>query len=104
MNNEERDLISKFVARVGGQGQGGFGSVPNTQPALPAIDPEADQFIGQQFQQYPEPSLTCKKSKLYPVQHKGIIINFAEEVNIADCHNQIIPTFRSFFWLGWSYA
>ncbi|MBS1004176.1 DUF2076 domain-containing protein [Acetobacter thailandicus] len=54
MNNEERDLISKFVARVGGQGQGGFGSVPNTQPALPAIDPEADQFIGQQFQQYPE--------------------------------------------------
>nr|WP_281641441.1 DUF2076 family protein [Acetobacter orientalis] len=54
MNNEERDLISKFVARVGGAQQGGFGSVPSTRPSLPPIDPEADQFIAQQFQQYPE--------------------------------------------------
>lgn len=54
MNNEERDLISKFVARVGGAAQGGFGSVPSTRPNLPAIDPEADNFIAQQFQQYPE--------------------------------------------------
>lgn len=54
MNNEERDLISKFVSRVGGAPQGGFGSVPSTRPNLPPIDPEADQLIAQQFQQYPE--------------------------------------------------
>ncbi|GAA4503694.1 DUF2076 domain-containing protein [Gluconacetobacter aggeris] len=54
MNTEERDLITKFVARVGGAPQGGFGSVPATTPNLPPIDPEADQYIGQMFQQYPE--------------------------------------------------
>ena len=59
MTNEERDLIAKFIARVGGapqQQQGGFlgGSVPTTQPQLPPVDREADQFIAQQFQQYPE--------------------------------------------------
>ncbi|ACI50367.1 putative periplasmic ligand-binding sensor protein [Gluconacetobacter diazotrophicus PA1 5] len=54
MNNEERDLITKFVARVGGAPQGGFGSVPATAPNLPPIDPEADNYIGQMFQQYPE--------------------------------------------------
>jgi uncharacterized protein len=54
MNTEERDLITKFVARVGGAPQGGFGSVPATAPNLPAIDPEADNYIGQMFQQYPE--------------------------------------------------
>ncbi|WP_342629113.1 DUF2076 domain-containing protein [Nguyenibacter vanlangensis] len=54
MNNEERDLITKFVARVGGAPQGGFGSVPATTPNLPPIDPQADQYIGQMFQQYPE--------------------------------------------------
>ena len=58
MTNEERDLIAKFIARVGGapQQQGGFlgGSVPATQPQLPPVDREADQFIAQQFQQYPE--------------------------------------------------
>lgn len=61
MTNEERDLISRFIARVGGAPQsGGFltggGSVPSTQaqPQLPPIDREADAFIGQQFQQFPE--------------------------------------------------
>lgn len=54
MNNEERDLISKFVARVSGAPQGGFGSVPSTRPNLPPIDPEADNFIAQEFQKYPE--------------------------------------------------
>lgn len=52
MNSEERDIISRFVARVGaGQtvpGQGG------QQVALPPIDPEADRFIEQNFQQYPQ--------------------------------------------------
>ena len=59
MTNEERDLIARFIARVGGQPQlqgGGFGSsVPaTTQTALPPIDPEADRFIAQNLAQYPE--------------------------------------------------
>ena len=55
MTNEERDLIEKFVARVGGAAAGGFNqSVPATQPGLPPIDPEADRFIAQQFQTHPE--------------------------------------------------
>ena len=54
MNNDERDLIEKFFARVSGAPQGGFASVPSTRPNLPPIDPEADQFIAQEFQKYPE--------------------------------------------------
>lgn len=60
MTNEERDLIANFIARVGGAaptgsflGSGG-GSVPQSQPALPPIDPAANAFIAQQFQQHPE--------------------------------------------------
>jgi hypothetical protein len=60
MTNEERDLIARFIGRVGGAPQtggfltGGGGSVPATQAAMPPIDREADSFIAQQFQQYPE--------------------------------------------------
>ena len=55
MTNEERELISQFVARVGGSTAGGFSrSVPSTQPGLPPIDPEADRFIAEQFQTHPE--------------------------------------------------
>lgn len=58
MTNEERDIIGKFIARVGGATQpSGFagGSVPATsQPALPPIDRDADAFIAQAFTQYPE--------------------------------------------------
>ena len=58
MTNEERDIITKFIARVGGASQPssfGSGSVPATaQPALPPIDREADAFIGQAFTQYPD--------------------------------------------------
>jgi len=59
MTNEERDIISKFIARVGGAplpGSSGFGgsSVPATQPALPPVDREADALIAQQMQRYPE--------------------------------------------------
>ena len=57
MTNEERQIISQFIARVGGAPQPAFGSsgsVPATQPALPPIDREADDFIGQAFTQNPE--------------------------------------------------
>ena len=55
MTNEERDLIARFMARVGGMGGGGFGSsVPATRPNLPPVDPEADRFIAEQMQTYPE--------------------------------------------------
>ncbi|AQS86088.1 MAG: DUF2076 domain-containing protein [Acetobacter aceti] len=54
MNNQERDLISKFIARVGGAPQTAAGSVPSTSPSLPPIDPEADSFIAENFQKYPE--------------------------------------------------
>ncbi len=62
MTNEERDIISQFIARVGGaqqqqQAQGAFaGSVPATTapPALPPVDPEADRLIRELFQKHPE--------------------------------------------------
>jgi hypothetical protein len=57
MTNEERDIISQFIARVsGGPASSGFasGSVPATQPALPPVDRDADALIAQLFQQYPE--------------------------------------------------
>src|ERR1700761_9644091 len=58
MTNEERDIISQFIARVGGAAPArstfGTGSVPATQPALPPIDRDADAFIAQSFNQYPE--------------------------------------------------
>ena len=55
MTNEERDLIERFVARVGGASAAGFSpTVPATQPGLSPIDPEADRYIAQQFQTHPE--------------------------------------------------
>jgi uncharacterized protein len=58
MTNEERDIITQFIARVGGAqaAQPSFGgSVPaTTTPALPPVDPEADRFIGDLFTRYPE--------------------------------------------------
>src|SRR3954447_24785731 len=58
MTNEERDLIARFIARVAGAPSGGFttgsGSVPQSQQPLPPIDREADAYIAQQFQQYPD--------------------------------------------------
>jgi uncharacterized protein len=60
MTNEERDIIANFMARVGGAaasqpGPWGGASVPATQAqALPPIDPEADRFIAEQFNRYPE--------------------------------------------------
>lgn len=66
MTNEERDLITQFVARVSGARAATqppsvwSGSVPATTPQqppappLPPVDPQADQHIHGLFQQYPE--------------------------------------------------
>lgn len=60
MTNEERDIIGNFVARISGAAAApsspwGGASVPaTTAPALPPVDREADQFIGEQFQRYPD--------------------------------------------------
>ena len=58
MTNEERELIERFIARVGGSPQASaFGSVPATTQQssnLPPLDPEADRTIRDNFQRYPE--------------------------------------------------
>ncbi len=59
MTNEERDLITRFIQRVGGApAAGGFagGSVPATTQAmpLPPIDREADTLLADLFARYPE--------------------------------------------------
>jgi uncharacterized protein len=60
MTNEERQIIANFIARVAGasappQTSWSGSSVPaTTGPALPPVDPEADAFIADQFNRYPE--------------------------------------------------
>ena len=59
MTNEERDIITNFIARVGGAAavqptQSGASVPATTTPALPPIDREADTLIGDLFNRYPE--------------------------------------------------
>jgi hypothetical protein len=66
MTNEERDIITSFIGRVGGAGQPAQGSGPQSsgpwggsvpatqQPALPPVDREADALIGEMFNRYPD--------------------------------------------------
>ena len=65
MTDDERRIISDYIARVSGAaaapvampwGGPGGGSVPATQarPPLPPVDPAADGLIAQLLQQYPE--------------------------------------------------
>ena len=81
MTNEERDLISRFIARVGGQPQGqggGFGaSVPATTQPLPPIDPEADRFIGDNLTRYPEAR--------YRITQMAVV----QEAALAEAQNRI---------------
>lgn len=81
MTNEERDLIERFIARVGGQpqAQGGFGaSVPATQQAaLPPIDPEADRFIGDNLTRYPQAR--------YRITQMAVV----QEAALAEAQNRI---------------
>ncbi|AQS86857.1 hypothetical protein AA101099_0706 [Neoasaia chiangmaiensis NBRC 101099] len=78
MNNEERDLISRFVARVGGAPSGGaFGSASQAPANLPPIDPEADRFIAENFQKYPEAR--------YRVTQMAVV----QEAALAEAQNRI---------------
>ncbi len=81
MTNEERDLIARFIARVGGQPQGqggGFGaSVPATTQPLPPIDPEADRFIGDNLTRYPEAR--------YRITQMAVV----QEAALAEAQNRI---------------
>jgi uncharacterized protein len=55
MTNEERDLITQFVGRVGGTAApAAGGSVPGTVAPLPPVDREADALIADLFSRYPE--------------------------------------------------
>ena len=75
MTNEERDIISQFITRVGGApATQGFapGSVPATQsPPLPPVDRDAGTLIGQMFQRYPE--APYRMTQLAFVQEQGLI-------------------------------
>ena len=80
MTNEERELIARFVQRASGGGQppSGFGaSVPATRPNLPPLDPEADRFIQQQFEQYPEAR--------YRITQMAVV----QEAALAEAQNRI---------------
>ncbi len=80
MTNEERELIARFVQRASGGGQGGSGfgsSVPATRPNLPPLDPEADRYIGQQFEQYPEAR--------YRITQMAVV----QEAALAEAQNRI---------------
>jgi len=63
MTEDERRIITEYIQRVAGAGQAASagaspwgGRTPSVQPApnLPPVDREADNMIGQLFQQYPE--------------------------------------------------
>ncbi len=54
MTNEERDIITRFIERVGGATSASAGSVPGAAPPLPPIDKEADALISDLFAKYPE--------------------------------------------------
>ena len=82
MTNEERDLITNFIARVGGGAQQGAspwgGSVPaTTQPALPPIDREADALIGELLTRYPE------------ARYRLTQLAFVQEHALVEAHNRM---------------
>ncbi|MCW3475996.1 DUF2076 domain-containing protein [Limobrevibacterium gyesilva] len=80
MTNEERDLITRFIQRVGGAPAGGFGgSVPGTAPTqpLPPVDRDADALIAELFSRYPE------------ARYRITQMAFMQEHALAEAQNQI---------------
>ena len=80
MTNEERDLITQFISRVGGPGaSGGFaGSVPSGGAAnLPPVDHDADALIADLFTRYPE------------ARYRITQVAFVQEHALANAQQQI---------------
>ena len=79
MTNEERDIISRFVARVGGSPQQGFGTpaAGGQAVALPPVDRDADTFIADQFSQHPE------------ARYRITQMAFVQEAALAEAQNRI---------------
>ena len=79
MTNEERELITGFIQRVGGApAASGFGgSVPATTPALPPIDRDADALIADLFTRFPEARYRLTQTA------------FVQEHALAEAQNQI---------------
>jgi hypothetical protein len=81
MTDEERDLITKFVQRVGGRpsASGGFaGSVPTAGgPPLPPVDQDADRLLADLFTRYPE------------ARYRITQLAFVQEHAVAAATNQI---------------
>jgi hypothetical protein len=78
MTPEERDIIGRFIARVGGaQASGLSGSVPATTTQLPPIDPEADRFIAAQFNAVPE------------ARYRLTQMAFVQEAALTEAQNRI---------------
>jgi hypothetical protein len=80
MTPQERDIIGRFIARVGGAAApaGIASSVPaTTTPALPPIDPEADRFIADQFAAVPA------------ARYRITQMAFVQEAALAEAQNRI---------------
>ena len=82
MTNEERDIITQFIARISGAqapAQPAFGgSVPaTTTPPLPPVDPEADRLIGDLFNRYPA------------ARYRMTQLAFVQEHALAEAQNRI---------------
>src|SRR5208282_2984235 len=83
MTNEERDVITNFITRVGGGAPAGAsplggGSVPaTTQPALPPVDRDADALIGEMLNRYPE------------ARYRLTQLAFVQEHALAEAHNRL---------------
>jgi hypothetical protein len=78
MTDEERQIISGFIARMAGQPQATPGRPPATgsQP-LPPVDPEADRLIAELFERYPEARFRITQTA------------FVQEHALREAHNRI---------------
>ena len=87
MTNDERDLIANFVSRVGGAlGGGSDSAMQRPSNPLPPIDRDADAFLADQFQRYPE------------ARYRITQLAFVQEHALAEAQNQISQNkFKCFF-------
>jgi hypothetical protein len=75
MTDEERDIITRFIQRVGGGQPATGGSAPATP--LPPVDPDADRLIGELFAKYPE------------ARYRLTQMAFVQEHALAEAQNRI---------------